>query len=471
MNSLSQSGLLSRRGVLTSAGCGFGLLAFSGLSAFAAEKKADPLAAKPPHFTARAKRVIFLCMSGGPSHVDMFDYKPKLTQDEGKTIGKGSNPTGKLLGSPWKFKQRGQSGQWISDLIPETAGRADDLCILRGMQTDLPSHAQAYIQIHTGIFQFKRPSLGAWTLYGLGTANTDLPGFITINPNPANGGSLNYGSAFLPAIYQGLPIQKAQGPDDQASISNLQNPRLSLSAQRQQLDLLQGLNREALERDRVNPATQGMMDSMELAYRMQGAMPSLMDLSGESAATREMYGIGEAATNDYGRQCLLARRFVEAGVRFVQVNSLGATGIAAAFGWDQHRNLKDDLEKNCRSVDKPIAGLLADLKTRGLLQDTLVLWGGEFGRTPYAQNGNGRDHNNKGFTMWMAGGGAKPGFSYGQTDDYGYEAVDQKMHIHDWHATVLHLLGLNHEKLTYPYAGRDMRLTDTKGVVAREIVV
>jgi len=380
------------------------------------------------------------------------------------------NPNGKLLGTPWKFQQHGQSGQWMSELIPELTKCADDLCILKGMQTDLPAHAQAYIQLHTGMFQFKRPSIGSWTLYGLGTSNADLPGFITINPSMSLGGSLNYSSAFLPAIYQGTPVQAAKEPNGEATISNLKNPRLSFSAQRPQLDLVQAINREGLERDHVNPSTQGMIDSLELAYRMQNTMPHLTDLSDETAGTLKLYGIGESMTNEYGKHCLLARRFVEAGVRFVEVNSNGAPGVSSNLGWDQHRNLKEDLEKNCQTIDKPVAGLLTDLKARGLLDDTLVLWGGEFGRTPYAQNGNGRDHNNKGFTMWMAGGGVKPGFSYGQTDEYGYEAIDQKIHIHDWHATILHLLGLDHEKLTFPYAGRDMRLTDTKGNVVHEII-
>jgi hypothetical protein len=399
-------------------------------------------------------------MEGGPSHVDTFDHKPKLTTDAGRQFGDGFRG-GKLLAPAWKFGRHGQSGLWISELFPEVARHADDLCVVNSMHTDLPNHPQAFAQMHTGAFQFRRPSVGAWTLYGLGTENQDLPGFVTISP-PANlGGPLNYGSAFLPAAYQGTRIGFSNRPVADATIANATNPRSSPAVQRLQLDYLQSLNRRALERETVSPEVEGVIDSYELAFRMQGALPKLMDLSGESEATRRLYGMGDEATDDFARQCLLARRFVEAGVRFVEV---------CHGGWDQHRQLKEAHGRNAAAVDRPIAGLLADLKGRDLLKDTLVIWGGEFGRAPYAQGSDGRDHNAKGYSIWMAGGGVRGGLAYGRTDDYGYEAVEDKVHVHDWHATILHLLGLNHQGLTYRYAGREMRLTDVKGNVVKGIL-
>jgi hypothetical protein len=453
--------LPSRRALLQSTAAGFGYLAFAGLSAWAAEKT-NPLAPKPPHFRGRARRVIFLCMEGAPSHVDTFDYKPRLAAEDGKPLPNKRAPlTAKLLASPWKFKQHGQCGHWISELFPEVATCADDLCVLHSMQTDVPAHPQAFALLHTGSFQFKRPSMGAWTLYGLGTENDNLPGFITIGPPVNNGGPTNYGSSFLPAAYQGTPIGARNRPVSSANVSNIRNPKQSAAAQRLQLDFMQTLNRGNLEHDPHNPALEGAIESFELAFRMQRDLPKLMDLSGESKATRTLYGMGESDTENFGQACLLARRCVEAGVRFVEVTSPQ---------WDHHVNLRQDLPRNCLSVDRPIAGLLKDLKSRDLLKDTLVIWGGEFGRTPYAQNGNGRDHNHKGYTMWLAGGGVRPGFSYGKTDDFGYEAIENPIHIHDWHATVLHLLGLDHERLTFRYAGRDMRLTDVKGNVVKGII-
>jgi hypothetical protein len=457
--------MLSRRMLLKTTASGFGYLAFAGLSTWAAEK--NLMTPKKPHFPAKAKKVIFLCMEGAPSHVDTFDYKPKLAGLDGESMPK-ARMFARVLASPWKFKQHGMSGLWISELFPELAKHADDLCLLRGMHTDVPAHPQAFLQMHTGIFQFKRPSMGAWTFYGLGTDNQNLPGFVTLSPPFQNGGPANYGSAFLPAVYQGTPIFTGfprfggRGPGGAApGVSNIRNPNQSAGAQRLQLDFIQSLNREALERDPHHEGVEGAIGSLELAFRMQKDLPKLMDLSKETAATKSLYGIDEQATDTFGRQCLLARRFIEAGVRFVEITS---------GQWDHHFNLKTALPTKARSVDRPIAGLLRDLKARGLLKETLVLWGGEFGRTPYAQGRDGRDHNHRGFTTWMAGGGVKGGFSYGATDDYGYEAVAGKMHIHDWHATILHLLGLNHEKLTFRYAGRDMRLTDVKGNVVREIM-
>jgi hypothetical protein len=455
--------MLTRRAALKSTAAGFGYLAFAGLSTMAAERS-NPLAPKKTHFPARAKHVIFLCMEGAPSHVDTFDYKPKLAASDGKSMPGARTPFAKLLASPWKFKQSGQSGLWLSELFPRLAEQADELCLLRGMHTDVPAHSQAFLQMHTGIFQFKRPSMGAWTFYGLGTENENLPGFVTVRPPLQNGGPANYGSAFLPAVYQGTPIGGGGfGPGGGANANNVSNirSRQAPDDQRLQLDLVQSLNRGELEREPFNADVEGTIQSFELAFRMQKDLPAVMDLANETAATKALYGIGEQQTDGFGQQCLLARRFVEAGVRFVEITS---------GQWDHHRDLKNALGNKAASVDKPIAGLLKDLKTRGLLQDTLVIWGGEFGRTPYAQGGDGRDHNHKGFTMWLAGGGAKGGFSHGSTDDYGYEAVEGKIHIHDWHATILHLLGLDHEKLTYRYAGRDMRLTDVKGHVVKDII-
>jgi hypothetical protein len=468
----------SRRGALQGIVAGFGHLAFADLSTWAVEKD-NPLAPKKPHFPARAKRVIFLCMEGGPSQIDTFDYKPRLAERNGKSMPKADGS--KLMASHWKFAQHGESGQWISELLPELAKHADDLCVLRGMQTDVPAHPQAFNQLHTGVFSSRRPSLGAWAYYGLGTENESLPGFFTINPSMKHGGPANYSNVFLPAVYQGTPINTAipsiGGGDDvpkqpvnggvkntkdvQVAMSNIKNPKLSVERQRKQIDYIQALNREMLEREPKHAGVEGAIESLELAFRMQKELPKVMDFSKESSATKALYGIGEQATENFGLQCLFARRLIEFGVRFVQVTS---------SDWDHHAAIKKLLPDRVLSIDKPIAGLLKDLKSRGLLEDTLVVWGGEFGRTPYVEGSDGRDHNHKGFTTWMAGGGVKSGFSYGATDEYGYEAVEGKIHIHDWHATILHLLGLDHEKLTFRYGGRDMRLTDVKGVVAKDII-
>ncbi len=439
--------MISRRTLLQTTANGFGWLAFNSL--LAAKESAK--------FPAKPKRVIFLCMTGGPSHVDTFDYKPQLTKDAGNA---GKRPGTKLLGSQWKFSQHGQSGLSISELFPNVARHADDLCLLRSMQTNVPAHPQAFLNLHTGSSQFVRPSLGAWTLYGLGTANENLPGFVTITPNNSNGGAQNYGSSFLPAIYQATRIGSGIRSMETAKVPNL-TPTQSSSAQRTELDFLQSLNHQKLKKDGVNSEVDGVIQSYELAFKMQAQMPNVMDVSKETTATQKLYGLDHGRTEEFGRKCLLARRMVEAGVRFVEINH---------GNWDQHFNLGTALANNCADVDLPISGLLTDLQQRGLLKDTLVIWGGEFGRTPHAQGGDGRDHNHLGFTMWMAGGGVKGGLSYGSTDAYGYEAVEKPMPMHDWHATVLALLGLDHETLTYPYAGRDFRLTDTKGTVAREII-
>ena len=449
----------SRRLALQTLSTGFGYLAFKAMSTMAAADERNPLSPRAPHFTPRAKRVIFFCMGGGPSHVDTFDYKPRLNADSGKDA-KGY---AKLLGSPWEFSRHGESGLPISSLFPELAKHADDLCLINSMHTDLPNHPQAFTQMHTGNFQFVRPSLGAWTLYGLGTENSSLPGFITLSPP---NGAQNYGSAFLPAIYQGTPIGSAGGSrfargGDSEPIRNISNRKLDRDLQRVQLDFIKGLNETKLDRDLFNPEVEGVIESFELAFRMQDEVPQVLDVSGESAKTKARYGLDEQATSVFARKCLSARRLAEAGVRFIEVGD---------GGWDHHRNLKNAMETNCARIDKPIAALLQDLKERDMLKDTLVMWGGEFGRTPHGQSTNGRDHNNKGFSIWMAGGGVKGGLRYGATDEYGYQAVENKVHIHDWHATILHLMGLDHENLTYRYAGRDFRLTDVHGNVVKDIV-
>ena len=444
----------SRRGLLKTMSCGFGYLAFSALAheAWAAEQAyVSPLAAKLPHFPAKAKRVIFLFMQGGPSHVDTFDYKPKLASDDGKN-GAG----GRLLPSPFKFKRSGRSGLWISELFPRIAEQADNLCLINSMHTDSPAHPQATIQMHTGSSQFVRPSVGAWLLYGLGTPNQNLPGFMVIDPPGGVGGAQNYGNAFLPAAFQGTRVGSGN------TIPDIANKSLTPAQQRRQLDLLQAMNHEYMARSGDYQNVEGVIESFELGFRMESTVPEVMDIGREPQRVQEMYGIGKGGpTEKFGRQCLMARRLAEAGVRFIEIGH---------GGWDQHTNLKQALGRNALATDQPIAALLSDLKTRGMLKDTLVVWGGEFGRTPTSQGADGRNHNNRGFTVWMAGGGVKGGMAYGSTDEHGGAAVDNKMHIHDLHATILALMGLDHEKLTYRYAGRDFRLTNVSGNVVKEIM-
>ncbi|MES2735847.1 MAG: DUF1501 domain-containing protein, partial [Verrucomicrobiota bacterium] len=400
----------NRRQFLKTTSSGFGYLAFAALAQQQALRASAPLAAKSPHFAPRAKHVIFLCMQGAPSHVDLLDYKPKLAADDGKAAPSiaGRYGQAKLMGSPWKFSRHGKSGLWVSELLPHLAKQADDLCVINSMATDLPAHPQAFTQLHTGTTQFVRPSLGSWALYGLGTQNENLPGFITISP-PGNA-TRSYGSAFLPAIYQGTKIGGNAGPGggamarrygaggaDQASIANIKNNRYTTEAQRTQMDLVQSLNKARMTQDGgVSAEVEGVIESYELAFRMQAEVPKVLDLSQETTAIKELYGIENETTATFGKQCLMARKLVEAGVRFIEITH---------GNWDQHFNLKAALERNCDAIDKPVAGLLQDLRQRGLLKDTLVIWGGEFGRTPHSQGEDGRDHNNKGFTMWMAGGG------------------------------------------------------------------
>lgn len=453
----------SRRRLLQTSGAGFGMLALAGLARGLGLSQAGASAATLP---VRARRVIFLFMHGGPSQVDTFDHKPLLERDHGKPLP-FEKPriqfaqTGNLLRSPWSFAQHGQSGAWVSALFPELARQVDRLCFLKALHGTNEAHGGALLALHTGSATFVRPSMGSWILYGLGSENQDLPGFITICPTLGHGGVSNWSSAFLPGIYQGTPIGNASVPAKEAGFAHLERPGLARERQRAQLDLVRELNLEHARQHGADTALEARIASFELAFRMQTRAPGLMDLSGESAATRALYGIDEAPTDNFGRQCLLARRMAEAGVRFVQCTH--------SYKWDQHENLKADHERNAREVDRPIAGLLQDLATRGLLEDTLVMWGGEFGRTPTAQGVDGRDHNPHGFTMWLAGGGTKAGFSFGETDDYGYYAVRDRVHIHDFHATLLALLGLDHERLTFRYAGRDFRLTDVEGRVVHEI--
>ncbi len=456
--------------MLQQCGAGFGMVAMAGLlgeeQARASVSPRNPLAPRAAMFPARAKRVIFVFMHGGPSQVDTFDPKPLLTRDNGKPLPFAKPrvqfaATGNLLKSPWEFKKYGQSGIPVSELFPNVGECVDDLCVIRSLYGSNPAHGGALLKIHTGSDVFVRPSMGSWVNYGLGSENQNLPGFVTICPTLGHGGVQNWSSAFLPAAYQGTPIGNASIPAERAQINYIKNPEMASDGQRRELDMLREMNEEELRHFGHDPQLEGRINSFELAYRMQTIAPELMDLSGESKATFALYGVGEQPTDNFGRQCLLARRLAERGVRFIQVTH--------SYKWDQHSDLKNSHTRNAHEVDKPIAGLLRDLKARGLLDDTLVLWGGEFGRTPTAQGTDGRDHNPHGYSMWMAGGGVKPGTVYGATDDYGYYATENKMHVHDLHATMLHLLGLDHKKLTYRYGGRDYRLTDVAGEVAHGV--
>lgn len=463
---------LTRRRLLRVAGAGFGALALHSLLASESLPQAlahsnagrltNPLAPRTPHFPARARRIIFLFMPGGPSQVDTFDPKPLLTRDHGKPapklyLGQQRN----LLASPWQFKQHGQSGMEVSELFPHVATCVDDICLIRSMVADDPNHPGGCLQMNTGERVFSRPSLGAWIAYGLGTENQNLPAYVAIGPSPLIEGARQYGSSFLPASFQGTFISDPDHP-----IRNLQGPNASES-QRNQLDLLRELNALHAARHPDEERLEARTASFELAFRMQTEAPDAFRIDAESAATRRLYGLDAEPTATFGKQCLLARRLVERGVRFVQ---LYHTAKGEFQPWDQHGNLKSGHEKNCAATDRPIAGLLQDLRSRGLLEDTLVIWGGEFGRTPAAQGEDGRDHHPYGFSMWLAGGGVRGGHIHGATDDYGWDAIEDRVHVHDLHATILHLLGLDHERLTYRYAGRDYRLTDVAGSVVKAIL-
>ena len=437
----------SRREMLQSTSCGFGGLALNALcSQQVIAAAGGGLETQTPTIPARAKRVIFLCMSGGPAHLDTFDYKPQT--------GKKKHP-----GSVFHFRQHGESGLGISELLPETAKHADDLCVINGMHADTGIHAQSFLQLHTGDRLRKRPSLGSWISYGLGTENQNLPGFISLNTSKSS----IYSSAFLPSIYNGTPIGVNGENMSLATISNISSDHLPLPARRRQLDFVQKMNRDHLKQRPSDEKLESVIQSMELGFRMQSVAPDLLDISTETKATLENYRVGQqkkstgtCKLSDFGRQCLLARRFAEAGVRFIEVSH---------GSWDQHKNHRRDLTANCEVTDAPIAALLGDLKQRGLLDDTLVIWGGEFGR-PGLTPENGKDetgHNARGFTFWLAGGGVKRGHVHGKTDPTGARAVEGKVHFRDLHATILHLMGLPPNDLKYWHAGREHRLTGPEG--------
>ena len=457
----------NRRHWLQSTACGFGALAFQAFAQRIARAAGSGLDHKP-----RANRVIFLFMHGGVSQVDSFDPKPALTQHNGKKLPfkgienldvslKDKAGYGNLLESPWKFQQYGESGASVSELWPHLAKHADDLCFIKSMHTKGTSHGQAVSMIHTGNDNLLRPSVGAWVSYGLGAENENLPAFISITPPAGHGGTRNYGSAFLPAHHQATALGHSASKVEDATIDYLQPDGAHSVHQHRQLKMLHEMNEKHFEKSQ-DPQLDGVIRSYELAARMQGVAPELIDLSNESERTRNLYGMDRKETLNFGHRCLLARRFCEAGVRYIQVST--------PYVWDQHNNLVKGHTRNALSVDKPISGLLEDLKQRGMFDDTLVVWGTEFGRTPVVQGKNGRDHNPAGFTVWLSGAGVKAGFSHGSTDEFGYFAQDNKVHMHDLHATILHILGIDHEKLTYRYAGRDFRLTDVYGNVVSDIL-
>ncbi|HEY2155129.1 MAG TPA: DUF1501 domain-containing protein [Isosphaeraceae bacterium] len=463
---------LSRREVLSRFANGFGLLGLASLLADEAEADtaktqdpADPMAVRPPMYPARAKRVIFLFMSGGPSHVDLFDPKPRLARDNGKPLPFAMphlerTRTGNLLQSPFKFQKYGRAGLDVSNLLPNLAKKADDLCVIRSMVADNINHNGACLQMNTVEQTFSRPSLGSWLTYGLGSENRDLPGFVVISPSqPAHGAPL-WSSSFLPAAYQGTLISDLRDP-----IANLKNAAFDTGQQRTQLDALRKLNELHRKGREEDSRLAARIESFELAFRMQQKAPEALDVARESKATRDLYGLDDPVTRIFGTQCLMARRLAERGVRFVQVYHTETSRRKSCQLWDQHGGLNTELPNNCAATDKPVAGLLDDLKGRGLLDETLVVWGGEFGRTPTAEGTNGREHHPFGFTMWLAGGGVKRGHVHGATDEFGWNAVEDKVHVHDLHATILHLMWLDHARLTYRYSGRDYRLTDVYGQV------
>lgn len=439
--------MLNRRSMLQNTSCGFGYLALSSLLSQYSNGMTN-------HFPSRAKRVIFLYMNGGPSHVDTFDYKPSL-----ETKNETEDPTDKnrkLMINQAKFSPCGTSGLMISDFFPELQKHADSLCLINGAHCETGNHEQARSLLHTGNFQFVRPSMGSWLVYGLGSENKELPGFITIN---ATIGANEYGSAFLPAIFQGTSINSGNIKN---AIPNLSNSRMSLDQQRKHLNMLNEINTMKLANDQVNSRLEGIIESYELAFKMQTAVPSVVDITKENQTTLDNYGIGQKQTDAFGKQCLMARKCAEAGVRFIEV------GIGT---WDFHTDIQKNMVEKCKAVDKPIAALISDLKSKGMLEETLIVWAGEFGRTPgRQQNANGRDHNHQGFSMWMCGGGVKGGIRYGATDEFGHKAIENKMDMHDLHATILYLMGIDHKRLTYRYSGRDFRLTDVYGNIHNLII-
>jgi hypothetical protein len=462
---------LTRRDMLQRFACGFGAVALSGLLAdrHYAAGASGPFAPLKPHFAPKCSSVIYLYMDGGPSQVDTWDPKPQLQKDNGKPFAMKIEPTqfnriGTTLGSPWKFARHGASGIAVSELFPNVAQHVDDMAVIRSMTSNFSEHTNGNYFLHTGNGQQGRPSMGSWFAYGLGTECQDLPGFVVLDGGLIPPGGLdNFNSGFLPASYQGSVFNSNDPP-----LANIRRSESSDVLQRNKLDLLDKLDAGVLERIGHVDQLESAIANYELAYRMQTVVPELTDLSDESSATAEMYGLHAKTkgTATFGRQCLIARRLVERGVRFIELTcpQLGHDR------WDQHENLVSGHADNARAVDQPIAALLTDLKRRGLLQSTLVVWSGEFGRTPFAQGSNGRDHNPFGFSLWMAGGGVRGGTVHGATDEYGYKAVENVQEIHDLHATMLHLLGMDHERLTFRFSGRDMRLTDVHGHVMHEIL-
>ncbi|MFO0950142.1 MAG: DUF1501 domain-containing protein [Isosphaeraceae bacterium] len=461
----------SRREFLASTGNGFGLLALADLlagesvRAAGPDRSADPYAPRAPHHAPRAKRCLFLYMPGGPSHTDLFDPKPRVAAMNGQPLPFEKprlerTKTGNLLASPWKFRRHGECGTEISELLPCLSQHADDLCVIRSMVADNINHTGAALQMHTGEQAFSRPSLGSWLVYGLGTENQNLPAFVVVSPAAVFQGAQLWSSSFLPSAYQGTLVRDLDHP-----IANLSDPSGDASAQHARLDALGELNRMH-RRDRVfDGPLDARIASFELAFRMQRDAPEAFDIGRESPLTRRLYGVGDPTTDLFGRQCLLARRLLERGVRYVQLFDAPANNA-----WDHHGGLRENLPKRCAAVDRPIAALLHDLKARGLLEDTLILWGGEFGRTPTAEGTNGREHHPFGFTMWLAGGGVRGGHVHGATDEFGWHAVQDKVHVHDLHATILHVMGFDHERLTYRHGGRDYRLTDVHGHVVQGVL-
>jgi len=460
---------LSRRNFLSRLGSGIGSIGLASLlGQNPAHAEASPLSAKAPHFAPKAKRVIQLFMPGGPSQVDTFDYKPSLAKHTGerpeavnrKTLRNTKNG---LMPSPFGFKQYGQTGKWVSDIFPHVGQCADDISFIHSMYTDIPEHAGAMMMMNVGALQPNRPSMGSWLVYGLGTENQDLPGFIAMSPRAQPRCTLaNWGNAFLPGAYAGSYVNIAEMKPD-AVMRDLKNARLSTAEQRRQMDLLAKLNQEQLARMERDQGLEAGIAAMEMAFRMQFSVPEVFDISKEPQATRDLYGESE-----FGKGCLLARRLVEQGVRVVQL-SLSIDGYDIA--WDTgHDDIVGGHAKLAKACDQGIAALIRDLKARGLFEDTLIVWGGEFGRAPTSEGAKGRDHNHYGYTTWLAGGGVKSGFSFGATDEFGCTAVEDRVHVHDLHATILHLMGLDHEKLTYRYSGRDYRLTDVSGNVVHGII-
>jgi len=462
---------LTRREMLGRCAGGFGSVALSSLLADPVYGKAkSPFAPKNTHHNPKAKSVIFLYMDGGVSQVDSFDYKPRLEKDHGKPFSAKINPTqfdniGKTLKSPWNFKQYGQSGLNVSDLFPYVGEMADDLCVVRSMTSKFSEHNSANFFLHTGFGVQGRPSMGAWMSYGLGAESTDLPGFVVLNGGLIpSGGWDNFGNGFLPASHQATVFKTGKEP-----LADIRPRESREGVQKSKLDLLNKLDQGVLDRLGRVDEIESAIANYEMAYRMQAAVPELINIKGETGGTQKLYGLDSKyePTRTFGMQCLIARRLVEKGVRFIE---LTCPRISGNDRWDAHGGLKKNHGDNSRAIDQPIAGLLRDLKSRGMLKDTLVVWSGEFGRTPFAQGSNGRDHNPFGFTIWMAGGGVKEGFTYGATDEFGYRAVENKLDIHDMHATMLHLLGMDHKKMTYLFDGRDMRLTDVHGNVAHDLI-